>query len=322
MSRAERLKTVLTIVVLMVTTMMVSATTVQAQQTTDIFFVPAQPGLPDPGPTTGLTGQCGDTQGPDIDVSTCAILQFGPPSDPPLNRDDLVCDIPVNFVEPQSGEIVAEGFQCRVPPPVEPPPDEPPPEEPPPEEPPPEEPPQTTAIQYGDVDESGCPVNQTSGDLDADGDVDAGDAAAVSQTFGIDQDLATQCLQILAGGDVSDVNQGGEDAGDVVVLDDEDGELLVVIEGVEIVDVDGDGVITTLDVIIFEEDCGCDVDGDGAVASASAAAASASASASSSSGSSSSGGGTLPDTGGASLFTLGAGALLVGGGLLARRIFR
>lgn len=30
---------------------------------------------------------------------------------------------------------------------------------------------------------------------------------------------------------------------------------------------------------------------------------------------------TLPDTGGASLFTLGAGALLVGGGLLARRIF-
>jgi hypothetical protein len=30
----------------------------------------------------------------------------------------------------------------------------------------------------------------------------------------------------------------------------------------------------------------------------------------------------LPDTGGASLLTLGAGALLVGGGLLARRIFR
>ncbi|MGB3634937.1 MAG: hypothetical protein WA982_12910 [Rubrobacteraceae bacterium] len=29
----------------------------------------------------------------------------------------------------------------------------------------------------------------------------------------------------------------------------------------------------------------------------------------------------LPDTGGASLFTLGTGALLVGGGLLARRIF-
>ena len=33
-------------------------------------------------------------------------------------------------------------------------------------------------------------------------------------------------------------------------------------------------------------------------------------------------GGTLPSTGGASLIALGAGALLVGGGLLARRIVR
>ena len=33
-------------------------------------------------------------------------------------------------------------------------------------------------------------------------------------------------------------------------------------------------------------------------------------------------GGTLPDTGGASLFALGAGALLVAGGLLARRFVR
>ena len=33
-------------------------------------------------------------------------------------------------------------------------------------------------------------------------------------------------------------------------------------------------------------------------------------------------GGSLPDTGGASLFALGAGALLVAGGLLARRIVR
>jgi hypothetical protein len=33
-------------------------------------------------------------------------------------------------------------------------------------------------------------------------------------------------------------------------------------------------------------------------------------------------GGTLPDTGGASLFALGAGVLLVAGGLLARRIVR
>lgn len=33
-------------------------------------------------------------------------------------------------------------------------------------------------------------------------------------------------------------------------------------------------------------------------------------------------GGTLPDTGGASLFGLAGGALLVGGGLLARRVIR
>ena len=33
-------------------------------------------------------------------------------------------------------------------------------------------------------------------------------------------------------------------------------------------------------------------------------------------------GGTLPDTGGASLFTLAGGVLLVGGGLLARRVIR
>jgi hypothetical protein len=55
-------------------------------------------------------------------------------------------------------------------------------------------------------------------------------------------------------------------------------------------------------------------------ASGSSSASSSTASASSSSASASSS--TLPDTGGASLFALGAGALLVAGGLLARRIVR
>ena len=72
-----------------------------------------------------------------------------------------------------------------------------------------------------------------------------------------------------------------------------------------------------------------DVDGDGDV-DEDDAAASASASASAEAGSSASSGGeaaaassgTLPDTGGASLITLGAGALLVAGGLVARRIVR
>ncbi len=53
------------------------------------------------------------------------------------------------------------------------------------------------------------------------------------------------------------------------------------------------------------------------VAGGGAAAASSSASAAAASA-----GGVLPDTGGASLITLGAGALLVAGGLLARRIVR
>jgi hypothetical protein len=61
-------------------------------------------------------------------------------------------------------------------------------------------------------------------------------------------------------------------------------------------------------------------------ASASAVTVTATATASSSSASSSSAsaasGGALPSTGGASLLALGAGALLVAGGLLARRIVR
>jgi LPXTG-motif cell wall-anchored protein len=56
-----------------------------------------------------------------------------------------------------------------------------------------------------------------------------------------------------------------------------------------------------------------------ATATATATAATATASAASASAAA---GGELPDTGGASLFALGAGALLVAGGLLARRIVR
>src|SRR5215210_2972656 len=59
--------------------------------------------------------------------------------------------------------------------------------------------------------------------------------------------------------------------------------------------------------------------GGGGSASAGGGGGSASAAASSASAAS---GGTLPDTGGASLLALGAGGLLVAGGLLARRIVR
>jgi hypothetical protein len=58
-------------------------------------------------------------------------------------------------------------------------------------------------------------------------------------------------------------------------------------------------------------------------ASASAtASATATATASASASASAAAGGALPSTGGASLLALGAGVLLVAGGLLARRIFR
>jgi LPXTG-motif cell wall-anchored protein len=121
-----------------------------------------------------------------------------------------------------------------------------------------------------------------------------GDAVAeIAQELGISQEQVNECLNTVLVDDV--------------VVDD--------------ADVDEDGDVDEADIAVVEEEvaCGCDVNGDGEVATSSAAAsASASSSASSSS---ESGAAELPDTGGASLFTLGAGALLVGGGLLARRIF-
>ncbi len=83
-------------------------------------------------------------------------------------------------------------------------------------------------------------------------------------------------------GEVEDVNQGEDNVGDVVVGD---GGTVVAVE---------DG-------------------------SASAAAGSASAASSASAAATTT---TLPETGGASLLALGAGALLVAGGLVARRIVR
>ena len=74
-----------------------------------------------------------------------------------------------------------------------------------------------------------------------------------------------------------------------------------------IADADGDGVLTALEIEEFLVVAAAEVQYASGSASSSATAAS---------------GGTLPETGGASLFALGAGALLVAGGLLARRIVR
>jgi hypothetical protein len=64
------------------------------------------------------------------------------------------------------------------------------------------------------------------------------------------------------------------------------------------------------------------VDDGGTAAASAAATAAAAASAGSTAAASSSSAAALPETGGASLIALGAGALLVAGGLLARRIVR
>ena len=62
--------------------------------------------------------------------------------------------------------------------------------------------------------------------------------------------------------------------------------------------------------------------GDGTAAAKHTATATATATVGGGGSASAAAGGELPDTGGASLFALGAGALLVAGGLLARRIVR
>jgi LPXTG-motif cell wall-anchored protein len=126
---------------------------------------------------------------------------------------------------------------------------------------------------------------------------EAGDtAAANNQTFTAEQ--IQECLAI-AGNN----NAAVQNVGDTVV-------------GVEGVDDDGDGTVDESD------------GSEGAAAGASASAGGASASAGGAEGGAaasaggSAAGATLPDTGGYSLIALGAGALLVAGGLVVRRIVR
>jgi LPXTG-motif cell wall-anchored protein len=105
--------------------------------------------------------------------------------------------------------------------------------------------------------------------------------AGAADELGITQNQVNACL-----GEVSDVNQGEDAVGDVVI----DGGTVVAVE-------DGSASAAS----------------EGSASAASEGSASASAAAATE---------TLPETGGASLLALGAGALLVAGGLLARRIVR
>ena len=128
------------------------------------------------------------------------------------------------------------------------------------------------AAQYVDCSQVNAALGAQYGDQNAAASDES--VASAANELGITQNQVNACL-----GEVSDVNQGEDNVGDVVV-----------------------GSVAAGD--------------DG---SASAAAGSASASAA---GSASAATETLPETGGASLLALGAGALLVAGGLLARRIVR
>ncbi len=130
------------------------------------------------------------------------------------------------------------------------------------------------AAQYVDCSQVQLAVGAQYGDQNAAASDES--VATAANELGITQNQVNACL-----GEVSDVNQGEDNVGDVVV-----------------------GSVAAGD--------------DG---SASAAAGSASA-ASEGSASAAAATETLPETGGASLLALGAGALLVAGGLLARRIVR
>jgi hypothetical protein len=114
-----------------------------------------------------------------------------------------------------------------------------------------------------------------------------GTGAGIAQDLGISQEALNACLQ--AG---NDINLGG---GETVVVEEFD-------PGVHPEHVDHEHADHADD----HEAAASESEGSESEGSEAAAAS----------------GGVLPDTGGASLIALGAGALLVGGGLLARRIVR
>lgn len=190
------------------------------------------------------------------------------------------------------------------------------------------------ATQYAGDDVG---VNAAEGDGNAQA-LSQDEAQAIAQENNTTINIVQQCFQQAqqAQGDNNVQDQDGTQTGvigdnnDDGVADDDD-----VVIGPAADDFNGDGAV----------DAGDDMNGDGVVgaadaqASAFAEAGDAAASAEGGDAAASAEGGdavasagsddaeagavaVLPDTGGASLFTLAAGALLVAGGLLARRIVR
>ena len=136
----------------------------------------------------------------------------------------------------------------------------------------------TSTAQYVDCTQVLAAANVQYGDATADAEDDSEAVAEIAADQGISQNAVLACF-----GDVNDVNQGGDDAGDVSV------------------NVEGSASAAS-------DDGSASAASEGSASAASSSSASAAA--------------ELPETGGASLLALGAGALLVAGGLLARRIVR
>ena len=139
-------------------------------------------------------------------------------------------------------------------------------------------------------------------------------AQAVAIDEGDDTEYNAVCQNIL--GAIGDITQAQYASADATATDDSAAAAEVAQEqGVTVeqvneclneADLDADGVVTVVEIEKF-----------GVVVATVTASASSSASASASASAK-----VLPETGGASLFALGAGGLLVAGGLLARRIVR
>jgi len=153
-------------------------------------------------------------------------------------------------------------------------------------------------------------------------------AQAVAIDEGDDVEYNAVCQNILGG--VGDITQGQGGEADAVATDDSAAAAEVAQEqGVTIeqvneclneADLDGDGFVTVVEKKEFVSTGGGGLKALHSASSSSSASSSASTAAHAQY--STPAAKVLPETGGASLFALGAGALLVAGGLVARRIVR
>lgn len=189
---------------------------------------------------------------------------------------------------------------------------------------------ENTAAQYGGDDAASQYVDGDANDLSLSQD----EAQAIAQENNTTINIVQQCFQQnqqAQGEDISQAQAGAQQGtaggtqGDVA--GDTNGDGVVTQED----DVNGDGVVDTADDIngdgiVNEGDAAAVADAGDAAATADAGDAAATAEAGDAAATADAGDegavAVLPDTGGASLFTLAAGALLVAGGLLARRIVR